>query len=213
MTRARGIPMLLVLLCFVPALRGQTRLRIGAEAGVNVATAAASPLADGVATSPRTGLMAGLLFEVPVSSAWSLTVSPRFIEKGAELRYRDALVETALLNYVEASVAARWTLPHAPLSPFLTAGCTVGRLVSGRYRIEFQRGYTTQYVKELLAQWDLALDVGAGLSYDAGGGNAVFVSAVYSFGLMNVNDGAAGVGASRWHARGLRVSTGFAVGL
>jgi hypothetical protein len=203
----------LLLLCAAPSLRGQGTLRLGAETGLHVATAAASPLAHGVSTSSRTGLLAGLLMELPVSQAWSLTLSPRFVEKGAALRYRDALLATVTLSAVDVSLGARWTLPREPLSPFVSAGLHVSRLVLARVRSEFQRGYSTAYPYPELGHWDGGVEAGAGLSYDAGNGSSVFAKLQYSLGFINANPGENTLLAAEWHARGLSITAGFLVGL
>jgi len=203
---------LLVAVPDVNPLNAQTYAAAGAQFGINLADAHASPLADGVRTSSKTGLVAGALLDIGVGGAWSVMFAPRFVERGAELRYRDALVETALYNYVELPVSLKYAFDYGPIHPFIAGGASMGLLVSARYRTEFQRGYSTQYVMESSEILSASVEACGGVIADAGGGFSFIGMISYSHGLTNALRLPEAGEAAVWRSRDILIVAGMLYG-
>ena len=186
-------------------LHAQEGFRLGAQFGMNSADAKASPLAQGISVSVKKGWIAGLHCEYGFDSMFTLSISPRFVEKGAKLLYRDALSETVLYNYLEAPVALRIVLRDSRLAPFILVGFTPSLLVSARYFTEFQYGRSTQYVEALMHTHDFSVDAGAGMQYRVVEALLTTMSIVYAHGLVNVLLSDPGGESSEWFSRDLKI--------
>ena len=211
---ARVVAAAFALWCFITgAAFCQHRFAVGLQAGINNADADVDPLADGVHASIRGGLLLGAHVEYRWNESLALSISPRFIEKGARFHYRDALVETALLNYIETAFAFRYTPVPRRLAPYLFAGMSIAALVSARYVTEFQRGESVQYVEEFTRTLDISLDAGAGFEYRISTAVSLGCGVGYSHGLVNVVLPATGNHYATWYSRDLKVASSLLVWL
>jgi hypothetical protein len=110
--------------------------------------------------------------------------------------------------YVELPLAVRATIASGKISPFLTAGAAVGRLLSARHRLEFQHGGVTAFVIDRYEPFDAALTLGAGLSIDTGAARSVTIDLTYEHGLVNVLRRAPYTAMQSWRSRGLTITAG-----
>ena len=188
---------------FVLPINAQVKL--GLQAGVNLADISMDPTPTGLETSLRTRLLFGGILNYNFSPLLSLQVEPAYIQKGAavdasmtEDGVNIKIEATFSANYVDIPVLLKASFGNQQIKPFLLAGASVAVLL-GDVKLNIDKAtangqdVTNNLTKEQKEQiqksksTDFVLNFGAGVLIPIGQVD-IFIEGQYNLGLTNVND-------------------------
>jgi len=188
---------------FVLPINAQVKL--GLQAGVNLADISMDPTPTGLETSLRTGLLFGGILNYNFSPLLSLQVEPAYIQKGAavdasmtEDGVNIKIEATFSANYVDIPVLLKASFGNQQIKPFLLAGASVAFLL-GDVKLNIDKATAngqdvtnilTKEQKEQIQKsksTDFVLNFGAGVLIPIGQAD-IFIEGQYNLGLTNVND-------------------------
>lgn len=155
--------------------------RVGARAGVNLATITVAPDDGGAAFEARTGLVAGV-FATWRALSW-LEVQPEvlYTSKGAALE-QEGIDSQLVLDYVEVPLLARISKRMPRVTVYAAAGPALAWRVAAKSRTVFSGTTEEIDLAEDVEPFDLGLAAGGGV--EAG----MFVIDVrYTLGLRDVD--------------------------
>ena len=102
-------------------------LKLGVEGGVNLANVLRTP---DIATSSRTGIIAGSFIDIGFSKTISVVPGVYFVAKGWSDNFVDengnTVTETIKLSYLEIPILVKISLPFSLLKSYLFAGPQMG---------------------------------------------------------------------------------------
>jgi opacity protein-like surface antigen len=189
-----------------PAAARDSAFSWGLKAGVNFANVLLAPdLPTGFSKSARTGFLGGAFAEARLSDVFSVQFEALYTQKGFEVSSPSGKA-TYRLDYLEFPLTAKATFGSGPLRPYLFAGPNVGIRLSADAETESGSGD----FQDATRTTDIAVDLGAGVSYRLSGGTALLLEGRYSVGLVNVfNTGPAG---GTVNTRDLKILAGVTFG-
>jgi opacity protein-like surface antigen len=182
------------------------QVKLGLQAGINLADVSVDPLPTGWETSMRTAFMVGGIFNYNFSPILSLQAEPAYIQKGAAV---DATTTedgmnikfeaTYSANYIDVPVLLKASFGNEQVKPFLLAGASVAILL-GDVKITIDKAtvggqdVTSQIPSSDKEQTqkgkstDFVLNFGGGVMIPVAQQVDIFVEGQYNLGLTNVND-------------------------
>lgn len=168
---------------------GNSGFSWGLKGGVNFANALLAPdLPAGFSKSARTGFIGGAFVEARLSGTFSLQLEAFYTQKGFEVSSA-AGKATSRLDYLEFPLTAKATFGSGPFRPYLFAGPNVGYRLSA----DAETGSGSGDIRDATRTTDIAVDLGAGVSYQLREGPRLVLEGRYSVGLVNIfNTGPAG---------------------
>ncbi|HMN05146.1 MAG TPA: porin family protein [Flavobacteriales bacterium] len=198
MTCARYPLVALLALCLSTAF-GQVSLgpRVGLAMSNVAFRVVEGPVLPGLdlSTEPHAGLLGGLIADIPVSAHVNLVPELGYLRRGFNERVPVSAQLPAgelnnVLEYVEASMSARFHIGRDKARPHFLAGVTWGHLlgVSQYYKVALgKKGSVTTHDPDDLdmARWNFGLCGGAGLTI-VSGKNLLIVEGRYGHGLSGL---------------------------
>lgn len=196
---------------------------IGPKAGVALSNYKLSSTdAEHFNSQLNPGFLAGVVFELPMSSTFSVQAEGLYAQKGASLTVNSNETNPAymciheVLPYLEVPVFFKYRFPGRPLGGFISAGSELAFAFNGKRKIgtkeaeaktiEVGSSSNDDYIKS-----DLGLLFGGGLSYEIGFGELI-LDARYIMGLKEmgrvVNDSVRSTYFGNGKTRSLQVSLG-----
>jgi hypothetical protein len=191
---------------FTPQLRAQSLL-VGASAGIDFATANTD---ESVSLTSKKGLVAGAGADLIIGQGLGFHVGVQYDEKGTHVE-QGATLPTDLqpgdynLNYLNFPIGLKYTIGKPSFNVFVTAGTTVGTLLSAA--LQQSSGGGEIDIKNQYNPIDLSLDLGLGFGFEIAKDLQIVTQAVYSLG---VTDAAKDLTSTdSWKGRSLKITTGF----
>lgn len=170
-------------------------VKIGFEAGMTFSNVTAP---KDVAPSNRSGLAAGINFEVPVGSVFSIQPEALIVQRGSDLLTAGNVRFTAKYTSLEVPLLLKAKL-GGDSGPFLLAGpVAIFNLSKSVEAVGPSNGASIGFNPKTV---DFAVSVGAGL--DLG---PFFASARYLVGVSNLSDDSA-----EWKSRGVHLLVGIRI--
>jgi hypothetical protein len=194
----------LVLVTVALATAGNARasdLRLGGQAGVNLANASANnSLSQSVNLNTRTGLGIGAFADIALDKMFSFSPEFMYMQKGAGL---NATV-TDKLDYLEFPLLIKAKFGDDMFKPMLFAGPNLGFRVNAK---QDNGSGTSVDISSIVEPIDFGLDFGGGAEYLLEkNGIGLQVTVRYSLGLTNVDK--SGVPNVTWRNRGVQILAG-----
>ena len=184
---------------FVSPISAQVKL--GLQAGINLADVSIEDLPTGWETSIRTAFMVGGIFNYSFSPILSLQAEPAYIQKGAvvdatetEAGMTITYEATYSADYIDIPVLLKASFGNEEVKPFVLAGASVAFLL-GDVTVTVDKAtaggqdVTNQIPEQTLKgkSTDFILNFGGGVMIPVGQVD-IFVEGQYNLGLTDVND-------------------------
>jgi hypothetical protein len=188
---------------FVVSINAQVKL--GLQAGINLADVNVDPLPEGTETSMRTRFIAGGILNYNFSPLLSLQIEPAYVQKGASADISGTQIGgnfkaegTYSADYIDIPVLLKASFGNPQIKPFLLAGISAAFLLGDvkinidKYTLNGQ-DVTSQLPSDIKEQTqkgkstDFILDLGGGVLFPLGQVE-LFIEGQYNLGLTNVND-------------------------
>jgi opacity protein-like surface antigen len=169
------------------ALNAGAQMTIGGRVGLDIGSLSYSPgLPSGNSTSYHTGFLVGAQMDDWFNDMWAISVQLLYDQKGSYINVNgsSALDEEAL-SYLEIPILAKVALGSGDVKPYLFAGPSIGIQLSAT-RTYDNVSSTSMSDDTDYNKIDLAVLVGAGVSYKLAGGSSLFLDAGYAIGLINI---------------------------
>ena len=188
--------------------------RIGALAGASFASLAQTPRVGGTEIENRLGFLVGGVVDFSLGERFGVRLEPMYIEKGADLVIASeegpgrAAAET-VLGYIEVPALLRATVTSGRVQLYGLAGGALAFRTSAKGRTGSD---IDADLDRLFETWDVALALGGGVGFDAGGAR-IFVEGRYSWGLRNLNPFGDDAEVSSSKNRGAQILAGVSFGL
>ena len=186
-------------------MSANAQVKLGLQAGINLADVSVNPLPQGYETSMRTGFMAGGIINFNFSPILSLQAEPAYIQKGssADISGTENGVNikaegTYSADYIDIPVLLKASFGDQQVKPFLMAGISVAILL-GDVKLSLDKitmngqdvtGQVPSDQKEQIQSaksTDFVLNLGGGVSIPLEQ-IELFIEGQYNLGLTNVND-------------------------
>lgn len=148
--------------------------------------------------SNRSGIAAGVNFELPVTAFFSVQPEAMFVQKGADILSAGNVSFAAKYNSIEVPVLAKFKLP-GEVTPFLLVGPVAVFNLSSTVETSAPGGGAALGFNP--RTFDVAGVIGAGVEV-----GPIFASARYSVGLTELNQNAA-----QWKSRGFYLLAGLRI--
>lgn len=161
----------------------QNTLKLGVEAGLNLANANTTP---SVTTNTRTGFIIGGVVDYSFTQQMGIVSGLRFIMKGAESVSGNQTFTTKL-NFIEIPALFKVKFPLTEIKPYLIAGPTLGLRVSASVESSTGTGGGTNDVSSFYETIDFGLFFGGGLDFTIAPTTDLFFQTGYSLGLSNIS--------------------------
>ncbi len=203
MKKSFSILLTFLLAFFIVSANAQVKL--GLQAGINLADVNVDPLPQGYETSMRTGFMAGGILNFNFSPLLSLQAEPAYIQKGAAVDIsateNGANIKaegTYSAKYLDIPILLKASFGNQQVKPFLMAGVSVAFLL-GDVKLNLDKitmngqDVTSQVPSDQKEQTqkgksiDFVLNLGGGVSIPLEQVE-LFIEGQYNLGLTNVND-------------------------
>jgi hypothetical protein len=163
----------------------QTNIKLGFEAGLNIANVSVS---TNVSTNSRTGMIFGGVADVGFTPQIGLVTGIRFVMKGYSVSQGNTS-STIKLNYLEFPALLKVKFPLTEIKPYVIGGPTLGINLSAT--AETISGTQTQ-TSDLSANTesiDFGLFFGAGMDFSVTPKMDLFFQGGYAFGMSNIAKG------------------------
>jgi hypothetical protein len=188
------------------------QIRVGPKIGINSASADIKlRFGESYRPSPRKGLILGAVINVDLGGPLSIQFEPQYTRKGYRLDDTFSgkpLTVIANLDYVELPIVLHGTVTFKKFSAYALAGPNIGFRMAAQVSSVLPNSVETNHVEYSTKDFDLALDLGAGVSFQLNPTTTLFTDARISRGLINIDR----MGDS-YHSRDLKVSVGFLFGM
>lgn len=188
------------------------QIRIGPKIGVNSATADIQlRFGESYRPSPRKGLIFGAVINADLGGPLSLQFEPQYVRKGYRLDdtfSAKPLTVIANLDYVELPIVLHGAMTFNKFSAFAFAGPNIGFRMAAKVSSVLPNSVETNHVEYSTKDFDLALDLGAGVAFQLNPTTTLFTDARISRGLINIDR----MGDS-YHSRDLKVAVGLLFGM
>ncbi|HEY6190735.1 MAG TPA: porin family protein [Bacteroidota bacterium] len=192
---------LLVVLLLCLQTRAFPQVRVGGEAGINIATLSVSLndfYWDDSRVSSYVGPAFGGIVQADLTSLLFLRIEPMYVQKGTKLRIDYSVfagpplstTQPLKLEFLELPVTLGIQFGEGALRPHLFAGPNIGYMLT--------RGYS---------RIDFALDAGLGGEYALSSACSILLDVRYSAGLNNLNS--EDPGAPELRSRGIQPMVGL----
>lgn len=197
-------------------INAQTRISLGARAGLNIASLSYSPdIASGVTKSSRTGFKFGALVEIGFTPMIAVQIEPMFVAgAGSELSSTFGKA-TLKLSYLEFPILFKFKIPvSGSVRPYVFAGPNIGLVMSAKVLNEpngFPSSESDQ--KDFTSSILFALDFGAGAGFNMAPNTTLIFDVRYSFGMSNLLNEKGGSATQSIKANGLQILAGVMFGL
>ena len=198
-----------ILLAIASEASGAEGVRLGVVGGVGLSTVEYDDLMPHWESPDwETSFSAGLLVEIPLTSRLYLQPMLRYARLNATVEYDPSQVAghyELSHDYLSVPVLVKLDVLEAPRT-FVLAGPEVAVLLSAE-QVSFEGSSESSCdISNDMDSMNIALDVGAGISFDVGT-RSFFVAAVYSYGLLGV--GKESEWFSDWKTRAVDVNIGM----
>ena len=186
-------------------ISANAQVKLGIQAGINLADVSVDPLPQGYETSMRTGLMAGGIINFNFSPILSLQAEPAYIQKGSSVDIsgteNGANIKaegTYSADYIDIPVLLKVSFGDQQVKPFLLAGISVAILL-GDVKLNLDKitmngqDVTSQVPSDQREQiqsaktTDFVMNLGGGASISLEQ-IELFIEGQYNLGLTNVSD-------------------------
>lgn len=211
-------------ICFLLAFQLHAQLSVGGKIGVNIATWSISDDLKDETTDEKyvTGLQAGVVLEVPISSILCFQPELLYFQKGFKQTAEEVISgelltgeKTNTINYLEIPLLLKLKFgPEGGAKFFVTVGPAIGYAASGTTRSKFTYGGFSEdetrdidFEEDEYSRFDFGASAGIGAAIPAGPGS-VNVDARYLFDFINLNSGD---GPEEAMNRGIGISVGYIV--
>lgn len=161
----------------------QSRIKLGFEAGLNLANVSFSP---SVTTGTRTGLIFGGVIEAGFNPQFALVSGLRYIMKGTEVTSTNSTT-VSKANYLEIPALLKVKFPMTEVKPYLIAGPTLGLKLSASTRTDFGTTGGNDVDNPNVESTDFGLFFGAGIDFGLNPNVDLYFQPGYSLGLSNVS--------------------------
>lgn len=155
-----------------------TAIQLGITAGATPSTFGGEEFDD---TETRVGLIAGGRAIIPFTENFGMQPEVLYVQRGSAFEATEAEVS---LNYIEAPILFRASLPIGPVTPKVLIGPTVGVLLNGSVEVD---GVDVDLDTDEFNRVDVGATVGAGFDIDVGPGS-LSVDARVGQSLMDITD-------------------------
>jgi Outer membrane protein beta-barrel domain len=184
------------------------QVQIGPKIGINSASADIElRFGESFRPSPRKGLIFGAVINTNLWGPFSLQLEPQYVRKGYRLddtSSGEPLTVIANLDYVELPVVLHGAIEFDKVRAFAFAGPNIGFRMAAKVSSVLPNSVETNHVEYSTKDFDLSLDVGAGVAFQLSPTTSIFTDARVSRGLINIDR----MGDS-YHSRDLKVSVGL----
>jgi len=181
------------------------QVKLGLQAGINLADISLDPEQTGFETGMRTGFMFGGIINYNFSPLLGLQAEPAYIQKGSSIDI--TAVEngvnikgegTISANYIDIPILLKATFGNEQVKPFLLAGASIAFLL-GDFKLNIDKVTANgQDVTNLLPpeqkeqiqktkSTDFILNLGGGVMIPIGRLD-IFIEGQYNLGLTDIND-------------------------
>ncbi len=199
----------LFLLVFITAVTSFGQVRMGATAGLQLATH--TPADVGVRNKIKTGYFAGVLLDIPLSPTLSLRPQLLYSAKGARKNIPGPLDVDLLLNYVEAPIQLVYTIDSGTGYLSFGAGVYVAYGLSSK-AVVTSNGQSRTFTDDFGPNADQYRrnDVGGRLSIDYELPSGLSIGTYYVPGFANLNNpSAASLSNVATHNSALGITVGY----
>jgi hypothetical protein len=124
----------LLLIFFVLQINAQ--VKIGVQAGINLANISMDPTPEGYDIGSRNGLILGGILNYNFSPVLGLQIAPAYIQKGASIDISTTddganieIEATFSANYIDVPFLLKATFGNQQVKPFLLAGASIAFLM------------------------------------------------------------------------------------
>lgn len=170
----------------VGARPASAQMMVGGRVGLDIGNLSFSPsLPSGVSTSSNTGFLIGGQLDNWFNDMWAISIQLLYDQKGeSESESFDGISESSSLvaSYIEIPILAKVAFGSGDIKPYVFAGPSIGILASATSTVNGNSASVDSSFNTL----DLAVLIGAGVSYKLAGGPSIFVDAGYAIGLLNI---------------------------
>ena len=187
-------PLLLLLSLLAPA-SGRAQQRLGIHAGVNFANVTIRQPEESSSNSPdlSTGMSPGFIvggsLEVGLTDHLALQIEPQYVRKGA--RIMTPISPTSELNsrlhldYMEVPVLLKASMKVRKTTIYGIIGPSIAYNIGAAYDASIEDSTIVRDIRNSFNSTDMAIDIGAGFSFDISPNVAFVADCRYSLGLLN----------------------------
>jgi len=183
----------LTILTLLYCLNVHAQTGYGARVGLNFATYNAKDLigAGSRTTTSKTGVQAGVFYNISSGRAFSLQPEVNYSKKGLRQETSDNAIIKRNFNYLELNLIGKTTIGNENIKGFLHLGPGFGYLMSAKNKNSVSGDTEIDLDMENIRKWDTMIHVGLGTAVRLGFENAVFLEGRYSLSvsdLYNIED-------------------------
>jgi hypothetical protein len=197
--------LIVALLCIWDTVNAQLPIRLGFNAGINIANQSLTNFSFSDSKGSRKGVIIGGLVELGISNLFSIQAEPRYIQKGRN--GGEFVITTAdspegigrgelvyKLDYIEIPLLLKARVGPGNIKGFFFAGPNLGLMLSAKGVLNLTEVYVQSVtpppdvdLKDEYETLDLSIDAGGGVEYRIGPKMSFLGSARYSHGLSNIS--------------------------
>jgi len=182
---------LLVLIFFV--LSSQiifSQWKVGLQGGVNISTYDLKNKAEFAEISSKTGLVIGGIVVYSIDDQLEINSGLRYIIKGAHIVIDEVgfqLDNKLNFNFLEIPLHLKYLFVNSSFKPFISAGIDLSYLALAKGEGTVDGNPIEDDITEQLDKFELSLDGGLGLEYEADNNISYILSSNYSYSLVKVD--------------------------
>lgn len=169
----------------------EAQISLGPKIGINNAGAEITlRFGESFKPSPRKGLIVGGVIKYDMGGAFALQVEPQYTRKGYRLDDTFSgkpLTVIANLGYIELPIVLQAAAKFNKLKVYAFAGPNFGFRMSAQVSSVLPHTVETNNVEYSTKDFDLGVDLGAGLAFELNSTTSLFTDGRISRGLMNVD--------------------------
>ena len=164
--------------------------KIELQGGVNISTYDLKNQSEYAEISSKTGLVIGGIIVYSLNDQIELNSGLRYIQKGAHVVFNAVVFQAdnkLNFNFLEIPLHLKYLFVNSSFKPFISAGIDLSYLALAKVAGTVDGNPIEDDVTEQFDKFELSLDGGLGLEYEADNNISYILSSNYSYSLVKVD--------------------------